>query len=422
MPHNLYLHSSLVQTRRIGPTEADKRTTIRFNVIDSAVALNMALLVNAAILVMAASTFYRAGHTDVASIQDAFRLLEPILGASLAPIAFAVALLAAGQSSTITGTIAGQVVMEGFLNLRVPPWIRRLVTRLAAVIPAVLVISLKGEQATGDLLVLSQVLLSAQLPFAIIPLVHFASDRETMGNFAIRPWMRVLAWATTGIIVALNVWLLVETLSGWAAGEGAMGILGLAIPVAVLLALLLLYVWLRPWVTRWWRQRQVRARVGIHAAEAAGAGLLDAVGEPYRRVAVALDFSGRDADILREAVRFLGCNRPAIDLMHVVESAPAGFHGPESGDTESRQDADRLEAGAGELRALGFEATARLGSGRPVPELARMVREAGADLVVLGAHGHGFVKDILLGTTADRLRHRVDAHVLVVAKRKAEAL
>ena len=420
MPHNLYLHSSLVQTRHIGPSPAEKRTAIRFNVIDSAIALTMALLVNGAILIVAASVFFRAGYHEITSIQEASHLLEPILGVAWAPVIFAVALLAAGQSSTITGTMAGQIVMEGFLNIRIPPWVRRLITRLLAVIPAVVVILVSGEESTGALLVLSQVILSAQLPFAIIPLVHFVSDRAAMGQFAIGRITRVLAWLVTLIIVALNGWLLVETLSGLSAGEGTMWIRALVIPVAAALMALLLYVWLRPWVRRWWRKRQVAADVGIHAEGVVAAGLAGAVGTPYRNVAIALDFSGRDAEVLREAVRFLGCNRPAVALMHVVESAPAGFHGADSGDAESQQDAARLEAWAAEFRTMGFEATTHLGSGRPVPELARMIGETRADLVILAAHGHGFVKDVLLGSTADRLRHRVDAHVLVVAKRRAE--
>ena len=197
-----------------------------------------------------------------------------------------------------------------------------------------------------------------------------------------------------------------------------MWIQALVIPFAAALAALLMYVWLRPWIRRVWRRRQVVADVGIHAAGLQAAGLAGAIGTPYGHVAVALDFSGRDAEILREAVRFLGTNRPAVALMHVVESAPAGFHGADSGDAESQQDAARLEAWAAELRTLGFAATTHLGSGRPVPELVRLIGETHADLVILGAHGHGFIKDLLLGTTADRLRHRVDAHVLVVAKRK----
>jgi manganese transport protein len=194
MPHNLYLHSSLVQTRRFKRTPNDIKKAIRFNTIDSAVALNLALFVNAAILILSAATFYKNGNYQVAEIQDAHRLLEPMLGSSLAPILFAVALIAAGQSSTITGTLAGQVVMEGYLNVRLRPWIRRLLTRLIAIIPAFITILVMGESATGKLLILSQVILSLQLGFAVIPLIHFVSDKTKMGAFVIPGWQKLGSW------------------------------------------------------------------------------------------------------------------------------------------------------------------------------------------------------------------------------------
>src|SRR5215216_2613616 len=248
MPHNLYLHSSLVQTRKIGKTQEDIRQAIRWNNIDSAVALNLAFFVNAAILVMAASVFYRNGFYEVAEIQDAHRLLAPILGASIAPFAFAIALLASGQSSTITGTLAGQIIMEGYLNLRIPPWIRRIITRLLAIIPAVLVITYYGEHSTGALLILSQVVLSLQLPFAIIPLIHAVADPKRMGEFRIAPWIQALAWIVAAIIVGLNVKLVVDQISGWIASAGNQGwLLRLTIiPLAIAVTLLLLYITVHP--------------------------------------------------------------------------------------------------------------------------------------------------------------------------------
>ena len=205
MPHNLYLHSSLVQTRKFDRTQTDIKKAIRFNTIDSAVALNLALLVNAAILILSATTFFKAGRHDVAEIQDAHELLEPMLGSTLAPILFAVALIAAGQSSTITGTLAGQVVMEGYLNLRLQPWIRRLLTRLIAIIPAFFTILILGDGATGKLLILSQVILSLQLGFAVIPLIHFVSDKKKMGEFAIPLWQKIASWLAATIIIGLNI-------------------------------------------------------------------------------------------------------------------------------------------------------------------------------------------------------------------------
>src|SRR6187397_2712312 len=213
MPHNLYLHSSIVQTRRYLDTHEGKAEAIRFASIDSAVALMSALFINAAILIMAAATFHGTGHQDVADISDAYQLLSPLLGTTMASVLFAVALLCSGQNATLTGTLAGQIVMEGFINLRVRPWLRRLVTRLLAIIPAIIVVALYGERGTGALLILSQVILSLQLSFAVFPLVMFTGDKAKMGPFVAPPWMRGLAWVVAVIIAALNAWLLVQTLA-----------------------------------------------------------------------------------------------------------------------------------------------------------------------------------------------------------------
>jgi manganese transport protein len=210
MPHNLYLHSSIVQTRAFDRTPRGRREAVKFATIDSTVALMLALLINAAILILAASAFHVAGRTDVAEIQEAHQLLAPALGAAAASTLFAVALLASGQNSTITATLAGQIVMEGFLAIRLPPWLRRLVTRLLAIIPAVVVAILYGESGTARLLVLSQVVLSMQLPFAVIPLVQFTSDRAKMGEFANPAWLKIAAWAIAAVIVALNLKLLLD--------------------------------------------------------------------------------------------------------------------------------------------------------------------------------------------------------------------
>jgi manganese transport protein len=211
MPHNLYLHSSIVQTRKYGDSEGSRREAIRFATIDSSVALMFALLINAAILVMAAATFHGTGHQDVADIGDAYKLLSPLLGSGVASIVFAIALLLSGQNATLTGTLAGQIVMEGFMNIRLRPWLRRLITRLVAIVPAIIVVLLYGERGTGVLLILSQVVLSLQLPFAVIPLVLFTSDTRMMGSFVSPAWLRSIAWGVAGIIVVLNAWLLVQT-------------------------------------------------------------------------------------------------------------------------------------------------------------------------------------------------------------------
>src|SRR5215475_4686974 len=216
MPHNLYLHSSIVQTRRYEESPAGKREAVRFAFIDSTIALSFALFINAAILIVAAATFHTTGRTEVAEIQDAYKLLTPLLGAG-ASTAFALALLASGQNSTLTGTLAGQIVMEGFLNIRIRPWLRRLITRLIAIVPAALVAIFYGESGTAQLLILSQVILSLQLSFAVFPLVLFTSDRVKMGAFVNAAWVKVLAWTVALVIAGLNAWLLFQTFRSWMA-------------------------------------------------------------------------------------------------------------------------------------------------------------------------------------------------------------
>ncbi len=215
MPHNLYLHSSIVQTRNFGDTVAGKREAIKYATIDSTLALFFAFFINASILILAAATFHTTGHQGVADIGDAHQLLAPLLGTSMASVLFAVALLASGQNSTITGTLAGQIVMEGFLNIRLPAWLRRLITRLIAIVPAVIVTAISGERGTGQLLILSQVILSMQLSFAVVPLVMFTSDKAKMGAFVSPGWLKVLAWVIAAVIGLLNIWLLIETFREW---------------------------------------------------------------------------------------------------------------------------------------------------------------------------------------------------------------
>jgi len=214
MPHNLYLHSSIVQTRKYVDTQPSKLEAIRFASIDSSIALMSALFINAAILIVAAAVFNGTGYEEVADISDAYKLLSPLLGAGAASTLFAVALLFAGQNATLTGTLAGQIVMEGFVNIRLRPWLRRLITRLVAIVPAIIVVMLYGERGAGSLLILSQVILSLQLPFAVFPLVSFTGNRRKMGAFVAPVWMRTLAWVVAVIIAALNVWMLYQIFTG----------------------------------------------------------------------------------------------------------------------------------------------------------------------------------------------------------------
>ncbi|MFD2919533.1 Nramp family divalent metal transporter [Terrimonas rubra] len=248
MPHNLYLHSALVQTRKIERTEQGIKKALKFNFMDSAIALNLAFLVNAGILILAATVFHKAGRTDVVEIQQAYELLPAALGSKLAASLFAIALIAAGQSSTITGTIAGQIVMEGYLHLRINPLLRRLITRLIAIIPAVIVILVYGEKNVDSLLIFSQVLLSLQLGFAIIPLIYFVSNKQTMGQFAIKPFIQFLAWLITAILIFLNASMVINQLSDYFTESNSWLAKTVILIIATGLSTLLLYIILYPFL------------------------------------------------------------------------------------------------------------------------------------------------------------------------------
>lgn len=414
MPHNLYLHSALVQSRRIARVPSGIRSGIRFNVIDSMVALNGAFFVNAALLVMAAAAFYGSGLHHVTEIQDAHRLLEPILGSHLAPIVFAVALIASGQSSTITGTLAGQIVMEGFVRIRMRPLARRLLTRAMALVPAVVTIVVFGEGAVGNLLVLSQVVLSLQLSFAVIPLIQVVSDRRWMGQYAIRRTTSGLAWIVAAVIVALNLKLAADEIAGWVRGGGAWSPLVwlVVVPGSLGLAALLIYVTVVPVLERR-RGDPTPVRDGVH-----GPALVPAVTPPRspHRIAAAVDFSRADGAVLSFAVtaaRSAGRGAQVI-LLHVVESGGARLMGAEHHGDEARRDQERLELYASELIEQGVSCRYDLGFGDPVDELVALVDRHDADLVVLGSHGHRAVADFVHGTSVERLRHRIDVPVLVV--------
>lgn len=408
MPHNLYLHSALVQTRKIDRSPGGLRRAIRFNVIDSAIALNLALFVNGAILVLAAAVFYKNGYNGVSEIQDAHRLLEPLLGKSYAPALFAIALIAAGQSSTVTGTLAGQIVMEGYLHLRIAPWLRRIITRLLAVVPAMLVITIQGESATGDMLVLSQVILSMQLGFAIIPLLHYVSDRKRMGEYRIGFWAKLGGWLSASVIVGLNVWLVIGKLAEWRADAGANGwVLNYLVTPAVLFSgFMLAYIVVKP-LLKPVPQQQTRLPHGDFEGFAA----LDS--HHYKHVIVALDFSSVDKKTLQHAIQLGGKNGHYM-LFHVVETAGAWVMGADIQDFESEADRENLEQYAAELRALGYNSEAVIGYGFARQAIPKLVNEKNADLLVMGAHGHKTIKDLIFGATVDAVRHRVNIPVLVV--------
>lgn len=408
MPHNLYLHSSLVQTRRFDQSEKGIWSAIKYNFFDSAIALNAAFFVNAAILILAAATFFRAGMHDIADIQDAHRMLAPLLGTELAPLLFGVALVAAGQSSTITGTLAGQIVMEGYLNLRIAPWLRRLITRLIAIVPAVIVILIYGESETGAMLIFSQVVLSLQLGFAIIPLIHFNSDREKMGVYVIKPWVKIAAWIIAATIVTLNVKLVIQEISGWLndAGDQAWILWLTVIPICAAAGFLLLYITVKPLIDR-------RADRDARVPHGGAIDLQVGSGPVYKRIAITLDFSSMDNVTIQSALAQGGAHANYV-LLHIVETAGAMMYGSDISDHESRRDLLSLENYRQQLTSLGYHVDIKIGYGNPRRRIPKLVTEFDADLLVMGAHGHEFFKDLIFGTTVDTVRHRVKIPVLIV--------
>ncbi len=391
------------------------KSSIKWNNIDTTVSLNLAFFVNAAILVMAASVFYKNGYFQVAEIQDAHRLLEPILGAAIAPLAFAIALLASGQSSTITGTLAGQIVMEGYLNLRISPWLRRLITRLLAVIPAVAVIAYYGENSTGAMLVLSQVVLSLQLPFAIIPLIHAVADKQRMGKFAIRLWLQILAWVVAGIILTLNIKLVIDQIAAWEleAGNKAWILQVTVVPFTIALAILLIYITLHPWLRENIKQIGWPRIGGVHHEIAQELTVLKQP-VPYKQVAVAVDFSGNDEKLLAESLRFIDKTQTHVVLLHVVESPVARTLGMEGEDLETLTDRQHLENLAEIMKKAGISTTWHLGTGDPVSELSKMINKLQVEMVLVGSHGHSGVSDLIHGTVISNLRHHIKASVMIV--------
>ncbi|MBL7754871.1 MAG: Nramp family divalent metal transporter [Chitinophagaceae bacterium] len=404
MPHNLYLHSALVQTRKIHDDEVSKRKAIRWNFIDSTVALNLALFVNAAILILAATAFHKNGVTNITGIEEAHQLLKPLVGVGLAPILFAVALIAAGQSSTITGTLAGQIVMEGYLQIRMNPWMRRIVTRLVAIIPAFLTIWLAGPDKMTHLLIFSQVVLSVQLAFAIIPLIYAVSDKRRMGVFTIKPWSLILSIAVTAVIIYLNVrMVLSESMQLYASITSPFWkmviILGL-----VLLSWLLLMTLIYPLIFRKKQNNQ-----GMHRNWA------EPTLQPERKlssIALALDFGNQDEKVINQGLRLAG-QSTRIVLIHVIESAAAKVLGKQIHDSESKADEEHLLKYAAFLVNRGYRVSYRLGYRNRISEIERICKEEKIELLVLGAHGHHGLFDFLYGQTIDSVRHRLDIPVLI---------
>ncbi|MBZ5595509.1 MAG: Nramp family divalent metal transporter [Acidobacteriia bacterium] len=410
MPHNLYLHSALVQTRQIGKTPEARHIACHYNFIDSLVALNGALLVNAAILVVAGTVFFKRGIV-VTEIQQAHLLLAPLLGTSVASVVFAIALLCSGQSSTLTGTLAGQIVMEGFLNFRMRPWLRRLITRSLAIIPAAITIYWAGERGVYHLLILSQVILSMQLPFAIIPLVHFTSDRRRMGEFANKTWVIILSWITAVVILALNVWLMGQSIADWLAVAGYWRpyVIVLLAVAGIFLIALLLWVTVEPVLTRR-GARFGRAPVTLPAAAVSAA---DA--PVYSRILVPLDHTALDHLAIAHAAAMARMHHAKLYLLHVEEGVTSQVYGSLSSTAEVEAGRKYLDDIVDSLRAEGVDVETMVAhSSNPNREIVRCARQIQPDLLVMGAHGHGGLKDLIFGTTINSVRHKLRIPLLVV--------
>ena len=406
MPHNLYLHSALVQTRKIKRDDAGIKKALKLNFIDSTIALNLAFFVNAGILVLAAAAFFKTGRTDVAEIKTAHELLPSFLGTKLASILFAVALIASGQSSTITGTLAGQIVMEGYLHLRIAPWVRRLMTRLIAIVPAVIVILINGEDNIDSLLILSQVILSLQLGFAIIPLIHFTSDKKSMGKYAIRPFVIIVASIIAAVLVYLNIRMVIEQASEYFTTSDNF------FWKAVIIIAGLFFVGLLV-IATFYPLRRRKEKHDIKQIHAEPGSLENVVVPSYNKIAVAIDFSANDPKLITHAIGQSNAKSSFV-LIHVVESVSATIHGKESDDLETRDDREKLDAYVAQLKAKGFAAEAKLGYKSRAKEIIRLVKESNADMLVIGAHGHSGIKDIIYGETTDAVRHGLTIPVLVV--------
>jgi manganese transport protein len=401
MPHNLYLHSALVQTRRLGKTEQERRDACRFNLFDSVLALNGALIVNAAILIVSAAVFFKSGVV-VTQIEQAHVLLSPLLGTALASVLFAIALLASGQSSTLTGTFAGQIVMEGFLDIRLQPWLRRLVTRAIAIIPAVITIVMLGDKSTYSLLILSQVVLSMQLPFAVIPLIRFTSDTRRMGSFRNAPWVRALAWLSAVLIVGLNFWLVGTTVGPWML-EAAWRMWTVGPVIAAVVALLF---------------RVTFGALEDVKRETRPVGAMIAANLPspvYRRILVPLDHSNKDRSAIAHAAAMARPQGAKLYLLHVEEGATSRLFGAISSTEEILAGEEYFSGIAAALQSSGIDAEVSVEHGAtPREVIIAKAREIDPDLIVMGAHGHRGIKDLMFGNTINAVRHAVAAPVLVV--------
>jgi manganese transport protein len=400
-----------VQTRQIGETVEEKHQACRFNLLDSTIALNGALFVNAAILVMAAAVFFKR-HIVVTEIQQAHQLLSPLLGTTAASVLFGAALLCSGQSSTLTGTMAGQIVMEGFLRFRMQPWLRRAVTRFFAITPAALTIYLAGESGTYQLILISQVVLSIQLPFAVIPLIQFTSDRKRMGEFANGKWLQLGSWFCAAFILVLDIWLVWQQLVDWLAISGSYRplVIGLAVVVAVGCAALLGTVTFWPWI----RQGAPSVTPFAAAVDENPAPILSA--RVYSSILVPLDHSESDHASLVNALALAKVHDARIILLHVEEGVTSQMFGSLSSTAEIQEGQRYLNNIVASLRAqnVSVDVVVRHGNS-PAKEIVGTVHDLAPDLLIMASHGHRGLKDLIFGTTINAVRHRVKVPMLIVS-------
>ncbi len=408
MPHNLYLHSALVQTRKINRDDKSIWKAIKFNTLDSTIALNLAFFVNAAILILAGAVFFNSGNREVASLQDAHKLLAPLMGTKWASILFAVALIAAGQSSTITGTMAGQIIMEGYLSLRINPVMRRLITRVLAIGPALLVMFFWGDSSrvVEQMLIFSQVLLSMQLAFAVIPLIHFVSNKEQMGKFAIKLPIKICSWVVAALILTLNFKLLVENMGEWIKGTNNFLVQASIVLAGVFLLVLLFITLVYPIILK---RRAHNISIHTHMPKEM---LSKPIIKEFKKIALAVDYSGHDQKILQYALQ-LGKNGTEFVLIHIVESVSAQMMGHDAADYETIKDKDRLDEYVTLMKNAGHNAIGVLGFKKRVGEIARIVNETEADLLIIGSHGHKTAMDWILGETINSVRHLVQIPVFI---------
>ena len=406
MPHNLYLHSSLIQTRKIKRDNKGIKEALKWSVIDSTIALNAAFLINAAILILAATVFFKTGRTDVGEIKKAHELLSPVLGNNFASTLFAIALIASGQSSTITGTLSGQIVMEGYLSIRINPMLRRLITRLVAIIPAIIFIAITGEDDVDSLLIFSQVILSVQLGFAVIPLIHFVSDKKTMKEFAIKPWVQIIGWSIAALLIFLNAKLLFDETASYFSVTDSTFIKALVIVALLLFTALLIYILLFPIV----KKNHLSASIEMHPEVPSKNEFLI---PEYNKIAVALDFSDNDFKLISGAISQAGKNKEFI-LIHIVESPAAKLHGDITADYETDKDRERLSVIVKQMQDKGYKVKGVLGFKERSKELIRIIKEENAEMLVIGAHGHKGIKDFIYGTTIDKVRHELHIPVFIV--------